>query len=260
MQCDVRQFFPSIDHAILREVLAARVGDSDVLRLIDLILASGRDCLSEEYEMVYFPGDDLLAVLRPRGLPIGNLTSQFWANAYLNPFDHFVKRELRCPGYVRYVDDFLLFDDDKTRLWAWRERVVERLARRRLTIHPGAHPRPVREGFPFLGFTVFPSRRRLKRRKRIHFQRRLRNLIAGYHTGAVPASRITAGIRGWVNHVRYGNTVGLRKAMLKVVRLLPATRGRGRTKAGATLGEMAGVMRMADGLAYDPFGMLEPPM
>ncbi|MEA3339918.1 MAG: RNA-directed DNA polymerase, partial [Chloroflexota bacterium] len=91
--------------------------------------------------------DDLFAVDRPRGLPIGNLTSQFWANCYLNPFDHFVKRELRCckqrGGYLRYVDDFLLFAGDNPTLWEWREAVVERLARFRLTIHPGAHPRPV---------------------------------------------------------------------------------------------------------------------
>ncbi len=56
---------------------------------------------------------DLLAALRTRGLPIGNLTSQFWANAYLNGFDHFVKRELRCPAYVRYVDDLLFFADEQ---------------------------------------------------------------------------------------------------------------------------------------------------
>jgi hypothetical protein len=65
--------------------------------------------LRDAYDMVYFPGDDLFAVLRPRGLPIGNLTSQFWANVYLNPFDHFIKRILRCHGYVRYVDDLLFF-------------------------------------------------------------------------------------------------------------------------------------------------------
>jgi RNA-directed DNA polymerase len=100
LQCDVRQFFPSIDHAVLRDVLSSKIGDGEVLALIDLILTSGRDRGSGNYEMVYFPGDDLLASLRPRGLPIGNLTSQLWANAYLNPFDHFVKRELHCSGYV----------------------------------------------------------------------------------------------------------------------------------------------------------------
>ena len=96
LQCDLRQFFPSVDHAILRGILARKLTDSDVLWLIDRILESGRGVLSEVYTMVYFPGDDLFAVLRPRGLPIGNLTSQFWANVYLNPFDHFVKRTLRC--------------------------------------------------------------------------------------------------------------------------------------------------------------------
>src|SRR5712691_11976115 len=106
--------------------------------------------------MVYFLGDDLFAVNRPRGLPIGNLTSQFWANVYLNPFDHFVKRSLRCQGYVRYVDDLLLFGDDKETLWRWLDAVVSRLAVLRLTIHPGAHPRPADEGIPFLGFIVSP--------------------------------------------------------------------------------------------------------
>jgi retron-type reverse transcriptase len=104
LQCDIRQFFPSIDHTVLREALARVITDPDVMWLVDRILASGVGVLSEEYEMVWFPGDDLLAVHRPRGLPIGNLTSQFWANVCLNPFDHFVKRELRCKAYLRYVN------------------------------------------------------------------------------------------------------------------------------------------------------------
>ncbi len=120
--------------------------------------------------MVYFPDDDLFAALRSRGLPIGNLTSQFWANVYLNPFDHFVKRTLRCPGYVRYVDDMLFFAADTATLWTWKTTIQERLAALRLTIHPGAHPRPVTEGIPVLGFVVFPQRRRLKRRKGIYFE------------------------------------------------------------------------------------------
>jgi len=80
-------------------------------------------------------GDDLFAVNRPRGLPIGNLTSQFWANVFLNGFDHFVKRELKCAGYVRYVDDFLLFGDDKKQLHQWRAQVIQWLAQLRLKLH-----------------------------------------------------------------------------------------------------------------------------
>jgi RNA-directed DNA polymerase len=211
---DVRQFFPSIDHAMLRPILARKIPDTDVLWLIDRILESGRGVLSEEYDMVYFPGDDLFAIDRPRGLPIGNLTSQFWANVYLNPFDHFVKRTLRCQGYVRYVDDFLLFGDDKSTLWRWKAAVQARLADVRLTIHAEAHPRPVTEGIPFLGFQVFPQRRRLKQRKGIYFRRKLRAMIAAHCAGDLELVRISASVQGWVNYVRYGNTVGLRKAVL----------------------------------------------
>lgn len=75
LQCDIRQFFPSIDHAILRETLQRKISDPDVLWLCDQILISGEGVLAEEYEMVWFEGDDLLTPLRPRGLPIGNLTS-----------------------------------------------------------------------------------------------------------------------------------------------------------------------------------------
>lgn len=228
LQADVRQFFPSIDHAILRAVLAAKIADAQVLRLIDLILASGREVSSGEYEVVYFPGDDLLAATRPRGLPIGNLTSQFWANVYLSSFDHFVKRELRIGGYVRYVDDLVLFADDKATLWKCRAAIVARLAALRLTIHPGSHPRPVVEGIPCLGFVVFPDRRRLKRRKAIHFARRLRGLAVAAAAGEVPLTRLSASVRGWVNHARYGNTVGLRKAVLRNALSGPLLRSRPR--------------------------------
>jgi retron-type reverse transcriptase len=254
LQCDLVQFFPAIDHAILRAILARKLPDRDVIWLVDRILESGVGVLSDEYQMVWFPGDypstgsgqapstgpstgpstssggasggglggalggdsgqGLFAALRPRGLPIGNLTSQFWANCYLNPFDHFVKRELGCKAYLRYVDDFLLFAGDKTTLWGWRAAIVERLARLRLTIHPGAHPRPVTEGIPFLGFVVFPDRRRLKRRKAVHYRRRFRMLVARHQAGELPLEQLTASAQGWANHARYGNTVGLRKAVL----------------------------------------------
>ena len=78
---------------------AARPRPSNFTWLIERILRSGVGILSEEYNMVYFPGDDLFAIHRPRGLPIGNLTSQLWANCFLNPLDHFIKRTLKCRGF-----------------------------------------------------------------------------------------------------------------------------------------------------------------
>ncbi len=220
LQCDIRQFFPSIDHALLRCTLHRHIQDGGIRRLIDLILASGRGVLSEEYEMVYFADDDLFAANRERGLPIGNLTSQFWANCYLNPFDHFVTRELGCTAYLRYVDDFLLFGDNKAQLWQWRSQILERLAVLRLTIHENAAAvKPVTHGIPFLGFVVYPTHRLLKRRKGIAYQRRLRGLLAEDRRTAAGRAAIGRSLRGWINHVRYGDTWGLRRAVVKAVRL-----------------------------------------
>ncbi len=84
----------------------------------------------------------------------------------------------------------------------------------RLTIHAGAQPQPVSEGIPFLGFIVFPERRRLKSRKAWHFQRQLRWLLRNYPQEGIPPAKITTKVQSWVNHARYGNTVGLRKMVL----------------------------------------------
>lgn len=215
LQCDLRQFFPSIDHAILQRTLARYIGDEDVQGLCDLILRSGVGVLSEAYEMVWFPGDDLLATLRPHGLPIGNLTSQFWANVYLNEFDHFVKRELGCRAYLRYVDDFLLFGDDRQQLHGWRRAMMEILAGLRLTLHENrSQVYPVRTGIPFLGFRVYASHRRLKRHNGIAFQRRFRRMLRDFAEGRLDGDRLTASIRGWEAHTAHGQTVGLRRAVL----------------------------------------------
>ncbi|GAB4542438.1 MAG: RNA-directed DNA polymerase [Anaerolineales bacterium] len=231
LTCDVKQFFPSIDHEILFRILTRTPTSPDVghfcsrqnqeilesIWLIQKILASGIGVLREEYDMVYFAGDDLFAAQRPRGLPIGNLTSQFWANCYLNPFDHFVKRNLRCKGYLRYVDDFLLLSNDKDELNAWREKIIAKLCEFRLTLHENkCQPRPVEEGIPFLGFLLFPDHRLLKQQKGIAFQRKLKSLRVLSELGGLTHVQLEASIQGWVNHVRWGNTWRLRYVLLNL--------------------------------------------
>ncbi len=215
LQCDLRQFFPSIDHAVLREILCRVIADKDVLWLCDRILTSGEGVLSEAYEMAWFPGDDLLAALRPRGLPIGNLTSQFWANVYLNPLDQFVKRELKCRAYLRYVDDFLLFSESKQQLWSWLGAIRDHLVKLRVTLHDNrAQVFPCATGIPFLGFRVYPSHRRLKRPRVVRFQRRLARLATEASLDPAYLPRLKSAIDGWVNHARYGDTWGLRRSIL----------------------------------------------
>ena len=215
LQCDIVQFFPSVDHAILRSILARKIADAEVLRLIERILASGEGVLAQEYDMVYFPGDDLFAAQRPRGLPIGNLTSQFWANVYLNELDQFVKRSLRCRAYLRYVDDFMLFADDKRLLWAWKEALRGFLQGLRLVMHERQSTvYPVHNGIPFLGFRLYATHRRLKRRNGVAFARRLRGWYGSVARGEMSVEQLHARVQGWIAHAEHGDTWGLRRALL----------------------------------------------
>lgn len=214
LRLDVVKHFPSIDHAMLHDILARTIRDDEVMWLVDTIIASGAGVLDNEYTMVWFPGDDLFAALRPRGLPIGNLTSQFWSNCYLDPLDHFVKRELQCKAYLRYVDDMALLSDSKRELWRWKHAVVEYLATLRLTVHPQAQVTPVAHGIPWLGFVVYPTHRRVKARNVRNFRRRLHDRWQAYCDGAISFAEFDAGVQGWINHVRYADTWGLRQHTL----------------------------------------------
>ncbi len=215
LRMDVVRHFPSIDHAILTDLLARAIPEDDIMDLVGRILESGRGVLADEYEMVWFPGDDLMAAERPRGLPIGNLTSQFWSNCYLDPLDHFIVRHLRCSAYVRYVDDLALFSDDKRKLWRWKSDIVQRLADLRLTIHDhNAQVAPVTTGTPWLGFIVYPSHRRIKARKIVNFDRRLRLHWSEYCAGQITFAEFDASVQGWLAHVSYADTWGLRNHIL----------------------------------------------
>lgn len=112
---------------------------------------------------------------------------------------------------MRYVDDMQLFADKKETLWEWKQQTELYLHKLRLHIHTGAHPRPVTEGFGFLGFQVFPNRRRLKQRKGIQYQHKLKILLEKYQSGVADVDNVLDSVMAWNNHVSYGNTLGLRK-------------------------------------------------
>ncbi|MDG2224106.1 MAG: reverse transcriptase/maturase family protein [Rubripirellula sp.] len=102
-KADIRKFFPSMDHDILKEQVARKIKDPDVLWLMGLIIDGSNP---QEEVQHYFPGDDLFTPgERKRGIPIGNQTSQFFANVYLDPLDHFVKEQLRFKGHVLLESD-----------------------------------------------------------------------------------------------------------------------------------------------------------
>jgi RNA-directed DNA polymerase len=213
LKCDIEKYFPSIDHAILLDLIAERIWDEGALWLTRTILAGSNP---QPVAVRYFPGDDLFAPFEHRrGIPIGNQTSQFFANVYLDKLDHYVKEELRIPGYVRYVDDFLLFDHDKQRLHEHRTAIEDFLVRLRVRLHPRkCFVAPVNSGITFLGYRIFPTHRRLDADNVRRFKRRIRQYRGAVADGRMSEEQRRERIRSWIAHARHADTARLRGRIL----------------------------------------------
>lgn len=210
LKCDVRKFFASMDHAIVKDLLARAIKCAPTLSLAATII-DGSNPQEEVWE--YFPGDDLFSPgERRRGLPLGNQTSQFFANVYLNPLDQFIERTLQPAFYARYVDDFVLFGHGKKNLNEMRLAIGDFLCGLRLKIHRSkSRVYTTAEGFTFLGWRIFPDRRRLVRTNVVAFRRRLRGMQEDFQTGQAGWKEITRRVQAWVAHAAHGNTWRLRE-------------------------------------------------
>jgi hypothetical protein len=159
IKADISKYFASIDHVRLKNLLRRMFKDSQVLKLLDDIIDHS------------VPGD-----VAAKGLPIGNLTSQHFANLYLGELDLFVKNHLCVKGYVRYMDDFIVFAPSKGKareyLQAIELFVTESLE---LTLNQRVQVlAPVSRGVPFLGFNIYPHLVRIRRQNLVRLRRKIR--------------------------------------------------------------------------------------
>jgi hypothetical protein len=185
LQLDVHNFFNSIHRPTLWAMLRtrlARAGLPETVRrathalLRQAPLAAGVDIRGTAAERAQVPPHKRLANAAPAcGLPIGNLSSQFFANVYLDALDQFVKHTLKAPRYLRYVDDFVLVHRDRAQLEAWRDAITAFLGRElRLSLKPEIRLAPLGEGIDFLGYVVRPTHTRVRTRVLEHAQAALR--------------------------------------------------------------------------------------
>ena len=139
LKCDIRKFFASVDHAILKHKLACKFKDQALLELLELII-------------------DHTPSGSPAGksIPIGNLTSQYFANLYLDKMDHLLKENVGIKGYVRYMDDFVLFANSKAKLWHALKALLAHLESLKLKLSQQILA-PIKEGVPFLGYCFFKN-------------------------------------------------------------------------------------------------------
>ncbi len=216
LKCDIKKFFPSIDHEILKREIRRKIGCQRTLDLCDRIIDNSNP---QELHQAWFPGDDLFTpVMRRKGLPIGNLTSQLWGNYYLNGLDHFVKETLHQAAFLRYVDDFVIFGHSKEELRQIKQEIEVYLQGCRLLLHE-RKSRIYRcsEGVTFLGYRIFPGFRLLPSANVRRFRKRTRRKAKEFREGKITARQFTASLRGWEGHALRANTRRLRLRLRKEI-------------------------------------------
>jgi hypothetical protein len=210
LQCDIKKYFPSIDHVILKTILSRKLKCTKTIMLIETIIDRSNE---QDPVLDYFPGDTLLTPSERRhGLPIGNLTSQFFANCYLNGFDHFVKEQLKATAYLRYVDDFVLFSDDYSFLAHARQAIEDYLTTLRLKIHPiKSQLYETGMGANFVGFRVLSDRIRVRNDNLRRSRRRLQQLKSGYLNGEIDSQQLDQSLQSWFAHLDHADSYRLQE-------------------------------------------------
>ena len=211
LKCDIKKFFASIDHEILLNILKEHIPDKNIIWLLENVIKSFHSDLSLRAPEVRGNPAEMRLLRRsaPRndsgvGLPLGNLTSQLFANVYMNVFDQWVKHKLKAKNYLRYADDFVFFSLNQERLLEIVPQVKKFLAERlKLTLHPGKIVlKTISSGVDFLGWVNFPCHRILRGTTR----RRMAERILEN-----PRSETLQSYLGLLSH---GNTFKLRGELL----------------------------------------------
>lgn len=203
LKADVRRYFQSIRHDTLKRLIRRKIADTKILALLDEVIDS--------YSELSTPGV---------GIPIGNLTSQLFANIYLDALDQHVKCRLREPWYVRYMDDFIVLHPDKKHLQALRldiERWLAENLQLELNHKTGVFPVAPHHGrgLDFLGYHLWPHKRRLRKASLNRFKRRVRQLQKKYAEDEVDLPEIRQQLSSWLAHARHGEATPAVKKYLE---------------------------------------------
>jgi len=179
-------------------MIKEKIKDEKVMWLIETILKNHKTEIPE------------------KGMPLGNLTSQFFANFYLDEFDHFVKEQLRAKYYIRYVDDFVILHISKNTLSKWKEEINEFLGQNlQIKLHPEkSRIIPLKRGVTLLGFRIFVKYRLLKESNARRIWKRLERFKQKYDKGEMSREEIVQSLEGWLAYAEFANTYNFKKRVV----------------------------------------------
>ncbi len=193
LKCDIRKFFDSIDHDILLHMLEAKIRDKNAMGLLREIVESFTARRPNLFER--------------RGVPIGNLTSQIFANIYMNELDQFMKHELHVKNYARYTDDFVIVSTDRKYLEGLLEPMSKFLVDK---LYLEMHPRKVilrraSQGADFLGYVIFPHHVLIRASTKKRMLRKTGERVAAYESGEIDKDSLEATLRSYLGVMSHAN-------------------------------------------------------
>lgn len=202
---DISKYYASINHDRLKQLLAEKINDSKLLALLGVIIDSTSSGTEHDY---LFAPDSYYHTQGAHGIPIGNLTSQLFANIYLHHADMYAKQRLKIRCYIRYMDDILIFHESKDQLRIWQQSITRFFYDELyLTVNP--HKicvYPARLGVDFVGYVIYPHSMRLRGSSVRRFKKRYRKQLHGLLTNKVSEDCVQTSFDAWAAHAGHANT------------------------------------------------------
>jgi len=193
LKCDVKSYFASIDHETLYGMIKKKIKDLKTLWLIKQLIDS---------------------TVSP-GIPIGNLSSQIFANLYLNELDHYLKETVKCKYYIRYMDDLIFFSNDKCKLRGIKETIKNRLKELMLELH--ANKCQIYQscrGVSFLGYKIYPSHRLVIKQNVKRLRHRMKKYFKLLSRKLITRQKIASSIQSWLGYAIHADSFHLKRRIL----------------------------------------------
>lgn len=217
LKLDISKFFYSVDHGILLDILSKKIADKKTLELLSSIINSEDTDfgLPEGFIADYIPEETESG---EKGLPIGNLTSQMFANIYMNEVDQFCKQKLKIHNYIRYMDDIIILDDNKKRLNLWKNEIELFVNKRlKLRLNNKTAIRPINMGIEFVGYRIWPTHRKLRKSTVLKMKARFREVQYLYSKGLLDYDEIRSITASYYGLMKHCNSYNLRKKISDTV-------------------------------------------
>lgn len=213
LQCDIRKFFPSISWDVLLCLIGKKVACPRTMRLIEKIVTTYS--VTNSNGEVSLPLEEAVSIRDRKGLPIGNLTSQLFANVFLNPLDHFVKEVLRERWYGRYMDDFLIIHPDKAHLKEVRGQIRQFLEDSlKLSLHQRKTIiQNVGNGVPFVGYRIFYDHVLIRGSTLLRFRKNYRSKQKLVQMGKIDREKFAQTEQSFGGHLKHANAWNLRRKL-----------------------------------------------